>query len=67
MLNIFMLYMCHIDFEDKSTGWTRPPCQKEYVDAVQLRPRPTAPLKITKLFNMASAALRQIIGSAPVI
>ena len=39
-------YMCRVNLENKSrsTGWTRPPCQKEYVDAVQLRPRPTAPL-----------------------
>jgi len=46
----FLLFMsvnmCHMDFEDKSTGWTRPPCQKEYVDAVHLRPRPTTPLVV---------------------
>ena len=41
----FLLFMpvnmCHMDFDDKSTGWTRPPCQKEYVDAVHLRPAST--------------------------
>jgi len=39
--------ICHIDLEDKSTGWTRPSCQKEYVNAVHLRPRPTTPLRVT--------------------
>jgi len=29
-----------MDFEDKSNGWTRPPCQKEYVDAVHARLHP---------------------------
>jgi|SRR6218665_1026662 len=36
-----MLYLCHMNFEDRSTGWTHPLCQKEYVDAVHLRPCPT--------------------------
>jgi len=36
-----MLYMCHMDLEHKSIGWTCPSCQKECVDAVDLHPRPT--------------------------
>ena len=39
-----MLYMCQMDFGDKSTGWTRPPCQKEYVDAIYLCPCPITPM-----------------------
>jgi len=34
--------MCQMDFEDKITGC--PPCQKEYVDAVHLRPCLATPL-----------------------
>ena len=29
-----MLYLCDINFEDKSPGRTRLLCQKDYVDAV---------------------------------
>jgi len=29
-----------MDFEDKSAGWTRPHCQKEYVDTVLARLHP---------------------------
>src|SRR6218665_2605266 len=35
---------CHNGRNHKSTGWTCPPCQKKYVDAVHLRPCPTIPL-----------------------
>src|SRR6218665_3036385 len=43
--------MCHIDLEDKRmpTEWTRPPCQREYVDVIHLRPRPTTPQLLEKL------------------
>ena|SRR6218665_2179939 len=39
-----MLYMCHMDFEDKRTEWTHSTISKEYLDADRLRPRLTTPM-----------------------